>query len=290
MNKTTLMTALLVLFVVQACDSSIEKDVFADTETVTNDAKSNVITLTEGDFIVSDLSIEDMFISMDTSYTTLKSSDSIYDGLPSEKQEFVYGGMVILDNYVALETTIVGNQRWTTKDYTKIISNHIIQSLPDSITSDFVNENDLDVLNDIIIEYSSIYHFSWPLAMTLGEFTTMANVNSPSNLSEESNWRIPTQKDAKRLCYMLRKDFEAIDDGLQGKRTGVFYSVFVTDVEDEGTTWASALAREGYSSFGTQDYEEEYTTMYPIYSCATFNDENFITGQICMFSPICLFV
>lgn len=286
MNKTILTTALLSFFVVQACDSSIEEDIFANTETATNNTKSNVITLKEGDFIISDLSIEDMFISIDTSYTILKSTDSTYDGLPSDKQEFVYGGIALLSNYIGMETTIVGNQRWTTMDYFVIQSSCETTSdlEPEYIEGD-VWQNNIDSLDNIVIEYESVYHFSWPTAMTIGEFSTIANVGSPDGLTEESKWRIPTQRDAKRLCYMLRKDYEAINAGLEGKATGVFYSVFRTYYECQGTIWASATARSGYTSFWTQDYEEEYSTLYPIYSCATFNDENFITGQICMFSP-----
>lgn len=286
MNKTTFTLVLSLLFVVIACDSSIEEEVFADSETATDESKSNVITLKDGDFIVSNLAIEDIFISIDTSYTKLKSTDSTYDGLPSDKQEFVYGGIALLSNYIGMETTIVGNQRWTTMDYSVLQSSYETTSdlEPEYIEGD-IWQNNIDSLDNIVIEYDNVYHFSWPTAMTIGEFSTIANVGSPNGLTEESKWRIPTQRDAKRLCYMLRKDYEAINAGLAGKETGVFYSVFRNYYEYQGTIWASAIDRDGFTSFWTQDYEEEYSTMYPIYSCATFNDENFITGQICMFSP-----
>lgn len=153
----------------------------------------------------------------ETAFSSKKSSFTV-------KQVFLDGGTVIFSNWTAASTTIVGNQRWTTINYSGQIPN---------VTPFYEG---------------GAYQYPYDAAMTLNGLTSA--MNTKTGIIENSTWRIPTWDDMNHLHHMVHGDEASIVAGLNMQATGMFkwdgVNASVHQNPDYGIFWNSDF------SLGTQ--------------------------------------
>ncbi len=116
----------------------------------------------------------------------------------TEKQVFLDGGFAIINGNFA-PTTIVGDQRWMLVDY------NWIQQPNDTTVSSLNNTN----------------MYTYADAMTLNNSPISISPFEPANITQLSNWRIPSWDDMNHLHHMVYGDEASIITGLMLKKTGM---------------------------------------------------------------------
>lgn len=172
-------------------------------------------------------------------------------------------------NGASYKTVIIGNQRWTVKDYSLKIDAYGEDWEDDKVWKRFLFKVKKE-------SKRYVYYFPYEFAMTFTDYEAEEDDGVPEGFEATTGWRIPSEEDVSNLYHLARQNLKYnhydvdsyIIENLQLKVTDLYvlYSVYVVPEEQPGPDdkpqykYAEEIIYKDFGLFWNSDkHYETYT-------------------------------